>query len=191
MLEPEYKNLSTFESYFKKPYFPGEKEIPTLVHYTTLDSLLGIVGKQKFWATHISYMNDPHDGYELYSFVMLIIREHLLSANYGEKISTLDNLYGQGVYIDPNFFSDYEKLSIDIDENEFLFDIYVTMISIRQARDCFGDKKLNKFLISFSKYHEDNHIDRWRTYANDATGFRLEFDFSAFKKSVLKCFNAP
>ncbi|WP_232302792.1 DUF2971 domain-containing protein, partial [Elstera litoralis] len=82
-------------------------------------------------------------------------------------------------------------LSIDIDENEFLFDIYVTMISIRQARDCFGDKKLNKFLISFSKYHEDNHIDRWRTYANDATGFRLEFDFSAFKKSVLKCFNAP
>ncbi|MCK6444546.1 DUF2971 domain-containing protein [Elstera cyanobacteriorum] len=188
MVEPEYESLEKLESYPRPPYSVCAGEVPVLVHYTGLNSVFGIVDKKKLWASHISYMNDPNDGYELYNFVLYHIRRRLLLSRFSEKISVIDFIFSTDNFIRVEEFSDLNRLLSDIDHEEFLFDLYVAMLSHRQMRNYFSNKDLSFYIFSFSKFKEDISIDPWRSYAKDAKGFRLEFDFDKLKKSILSSF---
>jgi hypothetical protein len=129
-----------------------------LYHYTTQEGLLGIIEKQKIWATHLQYLNDTSEGQ---IFTKLLLDElNRRAAADAEKSSTNITEFERllRLSIDP---ADHQNETIDIGSSAF------SWISNQSA-----------FVTSFSA--DGNLLSQWRAYSGVA-GYSI-----GFRRSYLK-----
>lgn len=136
-----------------------------IYHYTTIDTLNGLInGISKndknefyfnFWASQIFAMNDPSElkyGYSVIQKWMPQI-ENELNVQDEDRLSRL--LENAEITDKLPFYKDELEKSI-------------------------YEQQISPFIISFSK--EENNLEKYRMYANDATGVCLAFSYGEIRK---------
>lgn len=85
----EANTLNLYQN-FIQAYFPNlDKKPKELYHYTSLDTLLGMINNQEIWMTHINFMNDKHE----YRHALHIINEMTLDSLDSYKIKDIETRF--------------------------------------------------------------------------------------------------
>ncbi|MGB0064825.1 MAG: DUF2971 domain-containing protein [Terracidiphilus sp.] len=124
-----------------------------LYHYTTQEGLLGIIEKQKIWASHLQYLNDKSEGQ---IFTKLLLDEFAWrAATDPEKASSNITAIGRllGLSIDQ---ADHQNEALYIGSSAFS---WITNQST--------------FVTSFSAH--GNLLSQWRAYSGGAGGCSIGF----------------
>jgi hypothetical protein len=129
-----------------------------LYHYTTQEGLLGIIEKQKIWASHLQYLNDKSEGQ---IFTKLLLDEFARRvANGPEEPPSQLTAYAQLLMLSVG----YPESEIQCAHKEVLHhgSIAFSWISDQDA-----------FVTSFSE--QGDLLSQWRAYSGATGGYSIGF----------------
>lgn len=135
-----------------------------LYHYTTQEGLLGIIEKQKIWASQLQYLNDASEG-QIFTKLFLDEfnqRASTVSEDPPSQLRMLAQLMGRSV--------DRPECQIQC-ANKVVLDFGLTAFSWIEAQDAF--------VASFSK--QGDLLSQWRAYSGENGGYSIGFARSYLK----------
>lgn len=157
-----------------------------ICHYTSFDVIHNIFKNKELWASHVSYMNDPGDGFEMFDMVIKMIDQMLIHVNSSE-----------GSYYHPHFVSDGNTLELSPAQISFseklndhdivvLHQIASSLSDFRSNRvSGYSENVFDVYVVSFVPSSMDD-LSAWRGYANDGRGVKIKFDLERLKESLNK-----
>ncbi|MFZ1084154.1 MAG: DUF2971 domain-containing protein [Terracidiphilus sp.] len=135
-----------------------------LYHYTTQEGLLGILEKQKIWASHLQYLNDKSEGH-IFSKLLLDELNQRTTTGPEEPLSQL-GMYAQLM-----------MLSIDQPKSQ-IQGAYKDVLDLgKKAFSWIANQ--DTFVASFSE--RGDLLSQWRAYSGETGGYSI-----AFTRSYLK-----
>lgn len=153
-------------------------------HFTSLESLERIVDSSCINLSHISYMNDPLDGIEIFE---CICEELIL---YIEKVNEM-NLFNEvsDLLLRPISSGLMDKFTKKINNAEKRgCSPYFLLLSALKFYKKFMSNNFdvsgNIFILSLVRQKKDDNVHLWEVYGNKGRGVRLEFDPEELKRII-------
>jgi hypothetical protein len=135
-----------------------------LYHYTTQEGLLGIIEKQKIWASHLQYLNDKSEGQ---IFTKLLLEEFNQRATKGPE----------GPSSQLMMLAQLLRLSVDQPESKTQCADKEILDSGLIAFSWIRDQ--DAYVASFSE--QGDLLSQWRAYSGEAGGYSIGFTRSYLK----------
>ncbi len=160
----------------------SDLSVSEICHYTSIDALNGILKDSEFRFSNVHFMNDPHDGIFFVNMFLDYIEYHLvMSFNYSpHDLSKIKN--GDAGKV----LSGVNEIASKYHFRDFLFNYYcfLNWKYFTEARfRWFGSQV---FSMSFSATEESQDLPQWRSYANNCSGVRINFNVKSLEEGIKK-----
>jgi hypothetical protein len=139
-------------------YFLVDDRDIVLYHYTSMNSLNGIIKSKKIWMTESSYLNDPEENFWINKKIMK-------NSENDENLRDLLDFFN----IKNNLLFDYE-----FSKNEIIFEN--SEINNELSIGVF----LGRYVFSMSELADD--LTQWRSYGDHGNGVCLGFSVKEIEK---------